>query len=497
MGVVIKQSFWGTLMTYVGVAIGYLNTLYVRAEYFELDQIGLFTLITANAMIISSFASFGMSSSFLKYFSTFSERDRASFFSFLLLVAIIGNILVFGICYALQDLIVERYIDSAPAYIEYLFVTAIVIFANSMFELFMNYSRTIMNVVFPVFLREIFLRAGSLLMVLGYSLTWWSFDGAIFGLGIIYTAAFILLSFQLVVIHNLRFIFNFSIISKTVKSNLVKYGTYSMLLAGSFALINNISNDQLTTIVGTSAAGIFNTCFFIAVVVELPRRNMANLIAPILSTEMEKGAIKEVSSLYKRSSITMSVLGSLLFIGITTNLSDLFAYIPQGESFQTGFWVVISVCLAKLFIMLSSFSGEIINFSNFYKFNLLFQVLTAFLLVVLNYLLIPIYGLNGAAISYLSAILFHIILKGTFVWRKFKIHPFVSTHFKLFLIACSVGIVAFLFTTNLHPILSIAIRSISTSILFIALIYQFKISVDINNLIRSTFERVKKIKHFR
>lgn len=492
MGVVIKQSFWGTVIAYIGVIVGYLNALYFRAEYFDLDQIGLFTLITANAMMVSPISSFGMGSTYLKFFSAFDLKDRNRFFSILFLVTVLGNIVILFCGYLFKDLIAERYIETAPEYVDYLMVTAVIIVANSLFDLFFIYSNTIMKVIFPSFLRDIYLRAGSLLLVVGYGINLWSFEQAIVGLGFVYVLGFILIFSQLTYVHGFKFQLG-GIITKEWRIKLAKFGAYSMLLAGSFALINNISIEQITAILGPDTTGIFTTCFFIAMVVEMPRRNMSKVIVPIISREFEAKNLKEVGNIYKRSSITMSVIGILLFIGIATNLQDLFEIIPQGEAFRAGFWVVLGVCFAKVAVMISSFSGEIINFSIHYKFNLLFQVISAIVLIVLNLYLIPIWGLNGAAISYLSAILVHILLKFSFVSMQFGLHPFMKSHIPLVAIGIVIGIGAHVFQPNLHPIINIGLRSILTLLIFMVLVYRIRISADINKVIHSTFERFLKI----
>lgn len=493
MGVVIKQSFWGTFIAYLGVIVGYVNTLYLRAEYFDLAQIGVFTLVTANAMIVSPISSFGMGSSFIKYFPAFKENNRNEFFTFLFLITLIGNSLVLIALFAMKDSITARYMESAPMYVDYISITGLIIVSNSFFELFFSYSRTILKVVFPSFLRDVYLRAGSLLVVLGYALNWWGFSASIMGLGLVYFLAFIFLLLQLVIIHNFRFRFNFKFIDQEWKIKLFKFGTYSMLLAGSFAIVNNITYDQVTTILGSDMNGIYTTCFFIALIVEMPRRNMAKVVTPIVSAEFERHNMVEINKLYKRSSITMSVIGFLLFIGIVTNLQDLFDFIPKGSSFQTGFWVVIGVCSAKLILMASSFAGEIINFSHLYKYNLIFQVIAALILVSLNYFMISSWGLNGAAISYLIAITIHVILKIGFVKYHFGLYPFDKSHLPLLIIGLAVTISAFLFQPSFHPVINIAVRSILTTIIFIFLIYRFRISADINKIIHSTFERFLKI----
>ncbi|MEO9481801.1 MAG: oligosaccharide flippase family protein [Ekhidna sp.] len=494
MGVVIKQSFWGTVIAYIGVIVGYLNALYFRAEYFDLDQIGLFTLITANAMIISPVSSFGMGSSLLKYFPNFQNENRNRFFTFLLLITLLGNALILAIGYLMRDLIAARYADSAPTFINFLSITAIIIVSNSLFELFFAYSRIILKIVFPSFLRDIYLRVASLLLVFGYAVHWWSFNDAIMGLGLVYLLAFIILFLQIILIHKLRFDFHFGIITKEWRIKLMKFGFYSMLMAGSFGVLNNITYDQITITLGSEMNGIFTTCFFIAMIVEMPRRNMANIIAPIISKQLKEQNMVEVNKIYRKSSITMSVIGLLLFMGIATNLNDLFDFIPKGDSFQLGFWVVIYVCTAKLVLMASSFASEVINFSHLYRYNLLFQILAAITLISLNVIFIPIWGLNGAGISYLITILFHNILKLTFVRYHFGIHPFMKSHVPLAIIGIVVSTIAFLIQPQLHPIINILIRSILTSVVFISLIYRFRISDDINRLIHATFERFLKIK---
>ena len=190
----------------------------------------------------------------------------------------------------------------------------------------------------------------------------------------------------------------------------------------------------------------------------------------------------------------MGVTGILLCLGIITNLEDLFKFIPKGDEFSAGYWVVIITCFAKLCSMTLSFAGEIINFSHLYKYNLIFQIIAALLLMVLNYLLIPVWGINGAGIAFLISTLIHILLRCFFVGYHFKMNPLTRAHVPLLIIAILVSLFAFWFQTNWHPVISITLRSALTAVLFIVPVYYFKISEDINKLIRSTFERFFRIR---
>ncbi|MEM9895626.1 MAG: polysaccharide biosynthesis C-terminal domain-containing protein, partial [Bacteroidota bacterium] len=335
-------------------------------------------------------------------------------------------------------------------------------------------------------------RAGSLVLAAGYGFNLWNFSTAAFGLGFLYLSALLLILLYLLIFQKLRFTFQVGSILKKWQKKLLDFGIYSMIMAGSFAVMNNISYDQITSIIGSDAMGIFNTCFFIAVIVEMPRRNMAKVVTPLLSTEFEKKNMVEVRQLYQRSSITMATIGSLIVIGIISNLGDLFLFIPKGTSFQTGSWVVVTVCLAKLSLMVSSFPAEVINYSKYYRLNVIFQVSGMLILIVSNTLLIPKIGINGAAISYLICIIAQVISRLLFVYSKFKLSPFNKKHLVLLSIFLLVGALAMLFKLPFHPMLNIAIRAFLTIILFTILVVKLQVSSDINRLIRATFDILQK-----
>ncbi|MEP1097172.1 MAG: polysaccharide biosynthesis C-terminal domain-containing protein [Cyclobacteriaceae bacterium] len=493
MGVVIKQSFWGTFIAYFGVMIGYVNTLYLRPEFFSLDEIGLFTLVTANAMMISPLCTIGMNGAYIKYYPLFKDSKKLSsqFFTFQFTLILAANIVILTFAYLNKDWIISMFSKGSSAYVGYLTITAIIVVVNSLFDQFYVYSAARLKVIFPAFLREVFLRVGAILLVLGYAGGYFEFEWAIKGLAINYTLVLLLLFVHLLFFQKLKFNLSFSLINKEWRRKIFSFSIYSMAMAVTFAILNNVSYNQVSSIMGDAYNGILVTCFFIGVIVEMPRRNMAQVVSPLLSDTMANDDMKETESLYKKSSITMSVIGFLLFIGIMTNLNDLFSFIPQGEEFSKGFGVVLAVCSAKAVLMLSSFAGEIINYSKFYKYNLVFQVLAAGFLIVINYLLIPIYGLNGVAIAYFATTLLHSIAKNLFVYVHFRIHPFMRSHVRLFVVSAFVLVGFYFFSTSLNPFFTIIIRSVLTTLVFVFLVYKLKISNDINRLADSVINRFK------
>ncbi len=496
MGVVIRQSFWGTIIAYLGVVIGYFNALYLRPEFLTLDQIGIFTLVTANAMLISPFCSAGMPGTFIKYFPELKKTStlKNQFFTLQLLIVIILSGLILTIGYLNKNWILSYFISNSPDYTYYLIITGIIIGVNSIFDMLFAYCRTLLQVLVPIFLRDVFLRVGSLMLIGGFALGFWNFNLAVKGLAINYTLALVFLFLYLIIKHKLRFSFDLRRVDKHWKLRIINFGAYIMLLALSLSILNNIHYSQITSILGLRANGIFTTCFFIGVIVEMPRRNMINIMSPLFSKALQENKMVQVDQMYKKGSVTMAVFGVLLFIGILTNLEDLFFFIPQGSALQEGYWVVVAICATKLIVMLFSFSHEILVYSTYHRYALYFQLIGAPLLIILNIVLLPKWGIAAAGLSYFITITFQSLIRFLFLKTKFQLYPFSRAHLRLLLVAILVFVIFWAIQFPFSPILNIAVRSILTTMVFVIIIFKMNISPDINQLIQSTFEKVLKIK---
>ena len=494
MGVVIRQSFWGTLIAYSGVLIGYFNTLYLRPEFLSLDQIGLFTLVTANAMLISPFCSAGMPGTLIKYFPELKNTEglKNQFFTFQFLIVIGLNLLLLIIGYLSRDWIASIFIEESAEYVPYLMITGIIIIINSAFDMLFAYCRVLLRVLVPSFLRDILLRMGAIVLVGGFALRWWSFEIAVQGLAATYLFALVVLFAYLTWKYELRFSFDFSKIDKSWQKRILNFGGYLMLLAFSLSVLNNVHYAQIASILGPKANGIFTTCFFIGIVIEMPRRNMVNVMSPILSKAIQEGKMESVNEMYRKGSVTMGVLGLLLFTGIITNLDDLFKFIPQGNDFAKGYWIVIAICVAKLVVMFFSFSQEILVYTKHHRYALYFQLVSAPLLIVLNLIFLPTWGIVGAGLSYLIVTVGQALARYLLLKNKFQLDLFSSAHFRLLLTGLLIFVIFWFAPFPFSPVINILVRSALTTIVFILAVYYLNISTDINQLISSTFERVLK-----
>ena len=169
------------------------------------------------------------------------------------------------------------------------------------------------------------------------------------------------------------------------------------------------------------------------------------------------------------------------------NINQLYALIKP--EYSTALFVVFIVSIAKLSDNVIGNNNAILFNSNYYRIVLLFGVLLAILTVVLNLLLIPEYGIDGAAFATFLSVLVYNIAKLLFVYSKYKISPFTTNTLKtLVLILIMVGLFYY-WELPFHPILNIVLKSIVITSVYVFVVYKMQLSDDISALINKLIKR--------
>ena len=81
MGIIAKQSIKGTIVTYLGVAVGFVTTFFVITRFLSAEDIGLARVMIDAATLFIGLAQLGTSASIMRfypYFVSFSPKDGLS-----------------------------------------------------------------------------------------------------------------------------------------------------------------------------------------------------------------------------------------------------------------------------------------------------------------------------------------------------------------------------------------------------------------------------------
>lgn len=484
MGIVIRQSIYSSIISYAGVVIGYINLLYLYPKFLSTDQIGLFRTIQDAAILFSPFAQFGLSQTIIRFYPQLARDKKSShsFISLMSLLALVGFALFFLLFKIFESPLLAYFQDNAAEVIQYtnlvLWLTLILVMVSVM-EAF---SRSLLKTVVPNLLREVMARLFLSVLVLLYFTKTITFDQFIIGSVISYLIWLLILMFYLWRQGELSIQINFKSLDQKRLPELIKYSLLSFTGMAGLILIGKIDSMMVSAMLGFSANAIYTTAFYMATVIEIPKRALSQIAMPLISRAFERNDIKEVASLYRKTSINQLIIGSLLLIGVWINLDSMFALMPKGEVFSVGKWVVIIIGAGKLVDMLFGPSSEIIVLSKYFKFNIVLILILAVLIVVSNNLLIPRYGIEGAAWGAAFALITFNAIKYFFIYSKYKIQPFDSNTLKVLLIASLVLAVNYFSSRLDFVVLDILLRSALTTLLFSGLILMTKVSPEANEL---------------
>lgn len=489
MGIVIKQSLRSSLIAYIGVIIGYVNVLWLYPYFLSTEQIGLFRLVQSSAYLLATFGQMGLPQSFIRFFPDFKKEK--GFLPLFFLGGLVGFGLLLLIAFILQKPLVNYFSQESSLFIEFFQLTLFISLLIVLFQLMEAYSRSLLNIIMPTFLRDIGLRLGTSILLFGYGFQFLDFHGLMYGLLVVYGSVFFGLVFYYLVKNELPWSFNFSFLSLTNFKKIGTFGLFSLIGAGGTQIILQIDSIMISGALGLEQTGIYTIAFFIGTVIEIPKRAISQLAGPLISKSFSEQNHAAIQKLYRQTAINQLIIGSLLLLGIWANLDNIYSFIPNAGAYRGGMEVVLLIGLGKLSDMAFGANGEIIVMSKYYRFNVFSVALLAILTIVLNLILIPILGIKGAALASLCAMLVFNLTKFIFIRYKLSMQPF-SHNTLVFLGLLGLTLVANHFLPNLgNRYTDILVRSTMISSILLGGTLALKLSEELNELVSNLWRKMR------
>jgi len=194
-----------------------------------------------------------------------------------------------------------------------------------------------------------------------------------------------------------------------------------------------------------------------------------------------------LKKLYQKSSLTLFIVSGLIFILILLNLNDLYTLLPK--AYRGGYMIVLLIVFTKLFDALIGNNNAILFNSDYYRALLLMGVLLAVFTILFNWLLIPVYGLNGAAFATFMAICLYNTIKLIYVRLKFNIMPFTGETMKIAGLLVLMAAIFYFVEFTFNPLVNIVLKSILITSAYVGILYRFKISEDVFGVLSGFLRR--------
>ena len=490
MGIVVRQSLKAGLGSYIGVGIGIVNQMYVSTKFLSVEQLALSRLLLENSIVFSAFAHLGTPFIADKFFGLFrdDEEKHRGILPFLLFLPFIGALL-FGLLYLIFTPEIKSYFsEESPMILKYHFLVVPWTFFWIYITVLDSYCRNNARIAIPNFIREVYLKLANVFLILIFGLGWISFDLMLYMIVGSYGLAIVFLFIYIKQLGKWYWRFpDTKLLTIGLVRQMLAYGSFTILGGIGVSLVMFIDRSMIAGERGLVSTGIFIIASYIANVIEIPRKAIAQISIPLLATALLKNDNKQIQVMNQKSALNQLIAGGVVFLLIWASIDDIFFLIPKGETYGEGKYVVLFLALTKVFDIATGLNSEIILYSKYFKWGTLFIVASAILSVLLNLWLIPIHGFLGAAIATALTTLFYSIGRMTFVWIKFGVMPFTFKTLQVFLILTAFYACTFITPDYTRTIFSamgmIAIRSFLIIVFFVLIIVRLNVSEEITGLV--------------
>ena len=350
MGIIAKQSIKGTIVTYLGVAVGFVTTFFVITRFLSAEDIGLARVMIDAATLFIGLAQLGTSASILRfypYFVSFSPKDGLSaqrsnnehgFFFWTIVVPMVGFLLVallFMVCYAPLS---EWFGEKSPLFVNYYYLVLPLAFFMLYQTVFETNANVRMRIVFPRAVRELLTRVGLLAVYLLYAFDVVTTDGFVWSLVGVYAVAALCNTVYLFSLGGVSLKPDFAYLRQNpdIVRKYLLYTAFLVLSAVVSVLAPTLSSFFITAQMGLSYTGIFAIATYMAMMVSIPYRSLTAIAAPQLSLAIKQDDREQISHQLTQVSGNLLLIGGLILALMWVNIDLIFAILPNGATYAVA-----------------------------------------------------------------------------------------------------------------------------------------------------------------
>lgn len=496
MGIVKRQNLKNNILSYVGVGLAALSTIFVYP--LALEAYGISQTLLSIAMLMMPFLSLGAASVGIRYFPERDKtaEDRKYFFSLLIYTTLLGSVIVPFIVWLLfiniEPLLPSSFDFSLVKTHRWVLFSLAV--CSTFTQVLAKYAANFQRIVVPAAFTNLLPKIVSPLLVYIFVLGWVNLK--IFLLSFVILHVFVVLGLvaYLVYLNEFRLSNRLTKVFEGLSGSMVRYATYSMLTALGSLLVLKIDLVMVQSLMGSEAAGIYQIAIFAAMVIDIPLRSTVTILAPLIAVQWAKKDMYEMANLYRRSSAVLMAAGLVIAVLVVASISDVFDLTAKPEVLKMGYSALVLVCIGKVVDLSFSVSDHIIGLSPRYTFRLFTVLLLGGMNVFLNYYFVSVLelGLAGAGLATMLSLTAYSLTKGIFIWHFFGMNPFTIKNF--YLVALAILVLSLLlFTPDIgSSLLNAALKTGFGGGVFLVVFYTTSLVPDIQSFLKDGWSSMNK-----
>lgn len=495
MSQIRKRSLKAAIWIYAGFLIGAINTYFLtHKNWFEPDQYGLTQALIQIALLIFAFSTIGATSFLYKFFPYYQDNldpRKNDILGIALIVSLTGFIVTAVAVWIFQPIIIQKLSGNARQLVEYFYWTLPFGFFILLYNILEAYSYGFHKGVLTSLLKESVLRFFTLTIIILKIFNLINFHAFVLLYCLQYAVITIILAIVLNREGKLWLSFKWSRVTFKFRKKILTMMvlTYLVIIVGT--LRGSIDALVLASKIDLEAVGIFGFAAYMVALLQAPFRSILAVTIPVLSRAWKQKDHKEISRIYKRSSINLLSFSLFAFFCIWLNYTQAIDFFQINPRYLDARWVFFLLGMVTIIEMGTGVNGQIIGTSSYWRFELWTSLLLTCLIIPLSYLLTTKYGLIGPAIANLVSFGVYNSVRYWFLWKKFALQPFSKKTLEVILIAVAIYFLIEFWLGGTKGMMGLIFRTFFYSLLFFLSIYYRNISPDVKPVMNSILKKLR------
>lgn len=490
MGIVKRDSIAITVLSYVGVVVGYVNKILLFPNFLSEEQVGLTSILVSLAVMYAQFSALGINSTVVKFFPFFRTADKRhnGLFFWSALGVSVGFVLFTALFLIFREPVMHYFAKESPLLSEYYLLLIPLGLATLFYNFYSAWLQALSRTIISSAVNEVLLRLLITAEISLYALGVLNFEQFIVGYIAIYFVPMLILLLYTLYLRESHL--HPVITSRTKKLVTIAgiYGLWQYLGGTSVFLTNVIDQTMLAGMEGLMQGGIYAIMMYMVSAMLIPYRSMVKVATPVVTNLWKERDMAGMQRIHRDVSLMNLIVGCFFFLAIWINLDNIFSLMPA--SYSAGRYVFLFLGLGRIFEMYAGLTGVILITSKRYRYDFTFSVLLVGMTVASNAALIPSLGMNGAAIATMSTVIVYNLIRIGFVWKFFRIQPFAATDCWIVLLTGAMVGLSALIPYLGNFILDAAVRTLVISLLFGATVYYTNASPQLNATLDGLLARI-------
>lgn len=479
-----KKSAFVFVFNIISQFVNFISVI-VIARVLKSEVYGQYIYITSFLSFFSIIPNLGLDKGLISFLSRneFTNREKKSFLSYsILLTTVLGLIVVF-ITYLANDIIVERLLNKSDNMMLFniLLPTIVLSIISSKLSTSLKAIRKIKAVTFMESAFNPIIK----IIILCY-IVFVLKNNTYYSL-VISNYIVVILS----IIYYFYKLYKFDLIGKIQKDcknfDIVKYSAPLLFTSIGIILSQNVDKYMIGYFIGEESVAIYRIALQFGTISSIALMSVNTIFSPMISNLFYDNKIDELKSMYILTTKWVTVFNMMVFGMIIVFSKDIMRI--AGDDFVKGGNVLIIVAIGQVINSIVGSVGNINSMTGKPKYELFSSSVAMISNIILNVLLIPIYGVNGAAVATACSIAIENILNFKLMYNRFKFNPYNKYYFILALITILSSTMIFFISRfiNINYFIRLIICGIVYMTVFLGLVFKLMISREELNFLKSKF----------